>query len=63
MIDVGDILKNDNNKQPFELFSKLLNMKFNIDISNLLDAYEKAYGMDWLDEFYVKNQNELRKYF
>jgi len=38
-------------------------MKFEIDISSLLDAYEKAYGMDWLDAFYINNQNELQKYF
>jgi hypothetical protein len=57
------ILKRENNKQPFELLTKLFDMKFNIDISNLLDAYEKAYGMDWLDEFYVLNQDYLRRFF
>lgn len=61
--DVGTILKHNNNEQPFELLSMLVNMKFDIDISGLLDAFEIAYGMDWLDEFYVKNQEELRKYF
>ena len=63
LLDVGSILKNNNNERPFELLSELAGMKFDIDISGLLDAYEKAHGMDWLDEFYVNNQDELRKHF
>ena len=61
LLDVGDILKKNNNEKPFELLSELAGMNFDIDISGLLDAYEKAHGMDWLDEFYVNNQNDLRK--
>ena len=63
LMDVGDILKKSRNEKPFELLSELVGMRFNIDISGLLDAYEKAYGMDWLDEFYVNNQDYLRKFF
>ena len=63
LLDVGDILKENKNEKPFELLSELLGMRFTIDISGLLDAYEKAHGMDWLDEFYVKNQDDLRKHF
>jgi len=63
IVDVGDILKHENNSQPLELLSKLFDMKFNIDVSILLDAYEKAHGMDWLDDFYVKNQTKLCQYF
>ena len=61
--DVASILRKDNNKQPFELLSKLKNMKFDIDISLLLEAFEMAYGMDWLENFYTENSDELRKYF
>ena len=61
--DVAAILKYDNNEKPFELLSKLADMNFNIDISDLLNVYEEAHGMDWLDKFYVNNQDELRKYF
>jgi len=61
--DVGTILKNDKNDQPFDLLLKLHDMEFNVDISNLLDAYENAYGINWLDEFYSSNQDEMRKYF
>ena len=63
LMDVGDILQKTKNEKPFELLSELLGMRFDIDISGLLDAYEKAHGMDWLDEFYIINQDDLRKYF
>jgi len=63
LMDVGDILKENKNEKPFELLSELIGMRFSIDISGLLDAYEKAHGMDWLDEFYIINQDDLRKYF
>jgi len=63
LMDVGDILKKNRNEKPFELLSELIGMRFDIDISGLLDAYEKAHGMDWLDEFYVNNQDYLRKFF
>jgi len=46
-----------------ELLSKLKHMKFDIDISLLLEAFEIAYGMNWLDNFYTENSEELRKYF
>ena len=61
--DVASILRQDNNNRPFELLSKLKNMKFDIDISLLLEAFEIAHGMDWLDDFYTNNSEELRKYF
>ena len=60
--DVADILKREK-EQPLELFSKLADMGFDIDISTLLDAFEGAYGMDWLEEFYMKNEVGLSKYF
>ena len=63
LMDVGDILKKTKNEKPFELLSELVGMRFDIDISGLLDAYEKAHGMDWLDEFYVNNQDDLRRLF
>jgi len=58
-----NILRQDNNEQPFELLDKLKDMKFDIDISLLLEAFEMAYGMNWLDNFYNANAEELRKYF
>jgi hypothetical protein len=56
LIDVGAILKRDNDKEPFELLPKLIGMGFQIDISGLLDGYEKAHGMQWLEDFYKINE-------
>ena len=30
---------------------------------DLLESFEMAHGMDWLDNFYVVNSKELCKYF
>lgn len=63
LIDVGTILKQDNNQEPFNLLSELIGMDFQIDISGLLGGYEKAHGMQWLEDFYRDNESELRKHF
>jgi len=63
LIDLADIVRNCKDLQPFELLSRLVEMKFDIDISVLLDAFEGARGMDWLDTFYRENEAELRNYF
>jgi len=63
LMDVGDILKKSRNENPLTMLAELIGIGFDIDISGLLDAYEKAHGMDWLDAFYVSNQDDLRKYF
>ena len=63
IIDTGKISKHDNNEQPFELLSVIAGMKFDNDISELLDDYEKAHGMDCLDEFFINNQDKLRNYY
>ena len=63
LIDVGMILKHDNDQEPFERLSELVGMGFPIDISGLLDGYEKAHGMQWLEDFYKNNESELRKYY
>ena len=61
--DVADILRNNADLQPFDLLEKLVDMSFEIDISIILDVFESARGMAWLDAFYRKNEAELRKYF
>ena len=63
LLDVADIVKNSKNLQPFELLSRVNDMKFDIDISILLDVFGRAYGMEWLDKFYRENESELRKHF
>ena len=63
MKDIADILKDNATIQPFELISELNLMGFDIDISLILDAFEGAYGMDWLKDFYLKNEAKLLDYF
>ena len=63
MKDLADIVKSNKDLQPFELMLKLVEMNFDIDISILLDAFEGARGMEWLEAFFRENEAELRKYF
>jgi len=63
LMDVADILKKSESLQPFELFSDLAEMSFDVDIAMLLDAFERARGMEWLETFYKDNEEELRGYF
>ncbi len=61
--DVASIIKREQKDQPFKLLHELKNMNFDTDISILLDSFGRAYGMDWLNEFFIKNEAELRKYY
>ena len=61
--DVADIIKKLNNQKPFMLISQLNELTFNPDISDLLDAYGTAYGIEWLEDFYAEHQQELSNYF
>ena len=61
--DVAGILKSDDITGPFKLMKQLTVMGFHIDISDLLDTFGAAHGFDWLQQFYIDNQNELQKYF
>ena len=63
LIDAGTILKNEKHENPVGLLKILISMKFHIDISSILDVFEKAHGMEWLEEFYLSNQEELREFF
>ena len=61
--DVADIVRKENNEQPLVLLSQLNDIGFNPDISDLLDAFGTAHGIDWLETFYENHQQELEKYF
>jgi len=62
-LDVATILEDNNDKQPLELFTKLKDIGFNLDISIVIDVYEQAYGMEWLEEFYIDNESALQQLF
>lgn len=34
-----------------------------LDFAYILDGFRLAYGMDWLRDFFEKNQEDLRKYY
>lgn len=57
--DVATILKSENMEQLFELQSDLKKMQFTIDISDLLEAFGLAHGMEWLKVFYENNEDKI----
>ncbi len=61
--DVSEIIKKENFIEPLKLFSTLKTLDFKVDISIVLDAFERAYGMPWLENYYLENEEELRKHF
>lgn len=62
--DVGDIIKHKRLRSPFALYERLIKMGFaSLDFAYILDGFRLAYGMDWLRDFFEKNQEELRKYY
>lgn len=62
--DVGDIIKHKRLRSPFTLYERLIKMGFaSLDFAYILDGFRLAYGMDWLRDFFEKNQEELRKYY
>jgi len=61
--DVTEIINSDDTMQPLELLAILNDMDFTIDISNLFASFEGARGMEWLEQYYMNNENELSKYF
>ena len=48
---------------PLDSLSALIDMGFDIDISILLDAFECARGMEWLEVFYRDNESDLQSFF
>jgi len=60
--DVINIVKREK-KDLLDLLSKFDKMGFDIDISHILNAFEGAYGMEWLEDYYINNEAELRKYY
>lgn len=62
--DVGDIIKHKRLRSPFALYERLMKMGFaSLDFAYILDGFRLAYGMDWLRDFFEKNQEELRQYY
>jgi len=58
--DVATIIKNNSDKQPLKLFSNLVDIGFTLDISIVLDVFEQAYGIAWLEQFYLDNESLIK---
>lgn len=56
--DVKDIIARDK-KDLFGYKAELNEMGFHVDFSLLLDAYEKAFGLEWLANFYKDHEEKL----
>ena len=62
--DVGDIIKYRGLDSPIALYKFLRKNGFKtIDFAYILEGFSRAYGMDWLRDFFEKHQEELRSYY
>lgn len=60
--DIGKIIKELNIKNPKKLEKDLTNYGFkNVDISIILEGFAEAYGIEWLEKYYKKNQKDINK--
>lgn len=64
VLDIGKIIETEKITSPFEAFRVLKELGFeNMDFSVLLEGFSYAYGLEWLEKFFVENQEKLQKYF
>jgi len=63
LTDVVTIIKDNKDKELFELMETLESIGFNVDVSAVLEVYGLAYGEDWLAKFYMDNEARLQKLF
>lgn len=64
ILDVASIIKAKAITDPIELSNVLFSYGFeNIDESVLLEAFGRAYGMKWLESYYIEHEDEILKKF
>ncbi|MCL2404251.1 MAG: hypothetical protein FWC92_01760, partial [Defluviitaleaceae bacterium] len=63
LTDVVTIIKDNKDKELFELITTLESIGFNVDISAVLEVYGLVYSEDWLAKFYMDNEARLQKLF
>lgn len=61
--DASDILYMLNEKDICNLYDRLSHIGFTIDISVLIDVFERCYGIDWIERYFEQNQERLTKRF
>ncbi len=57
--DAGDIIKLVEIRSIKDVSNKLKEYGFQPDLSMILEAFEIAYGMEWLAEYMAEHPNEL----
>lgn len=60
--DMGEIIKHLRLTSPFEVQKLISANGLGYDFSDILEAFSLAYGMEWLEQFYIENQEELGRY-
>lgn len=61
---VGDIIRYRELQSPIALYKFLKKNGFKtVDFAYILEGFSRAYGMDWLREYFEKHQEELRRYY
>lgn len=60
--DAGTIIKSENLDDVIEVFKALKDMSFQTDISLLLEAFEIAYGEEWLTNYLEEHLEDLRNF-
>lgn len=62
--DVGDIIRYRELQSPIVLYKFLKTNGFKtVDLAYILEGFNLAYGMDWLRDYFEKNQEKLRRYY
>lgn len=62
--DVSDIIRYRELQSPIALYKFLKKNGFKtVDFTYILEGFSRAYGMDWLREYFEKHQEELRRYY
>lgn len=64
LIDVGEIIRYRGISSPITLYKFLKKNGFKtVDFAYILEGFSLAYGMDWLRDYFERNQEELRRYY
>ena len=62
--DLAEIILSENQDDPIEMSEALKDIGFrDLDISILLEAFNEAYGDEWMQNYFVEHQEELLRYY
>ena len=62
--DLAEILLRENLDDPVAVYEEMLDLGFrSIDFSILLEAFNEAYGDEWMQNYFAEHQEELFRYY